>query len=183
MVSKNAPVRAESGGTHISRRTVARGAAWSVPVAAVAFAAPAFAASCDPVISFSPDSCKCPGQSTNTEEFVYYLKFCVADACTLNPGETFVVTDVQKSNGTQLDQAPNSCFPATLPSSPQTVGAPGTPNCTTDIFRFVGVNSGNFLIVNFDTILNGVTTHHTAKVASPPKCADINQSQRCQPCT
>lgn len=47
---------------HVSRRSVARGAAWSVPIAALAVAAPAYAASpVNPVISDPGKSCKCPG--------------------------------------------------------------------------------------------------------------------------
>ena len=39
MDSKNTPVRVKSGGTQISRRTVARGVAWSAPIAAIGVAA------------------------------------------------------------------------------------------------------------------------------------------------
>ena len=46
----------------VSRRSVARGAAWSVPLVAVGVAAPAFAASViHPVVSDPAKSCKCPG--------------------------------------------------------------------------------------------------------------------------
>ena len=53
----------------VSRRAVARGAAWAVPVVAVSVGAPAFAASiAPPSVSFpstSPNaSTKCPGQDT-----------------------------------------------------------------------------------------------------------------------
>ena len=50
--------------TYVSRRTVARGAAWSVPLVAVGVAAPAFAASViNPVVSdhIGNVTCKCPG--------------------------------------------------------------------------------------------------------------------------
>jgi hypothetical protein len=163
-----------------SRRTVVRGVAWTAPVIAVGIAAPAFAASpgCQPVVTFSPDSCKCPGQSVGTEEFVYYLKFCVTDAagCPTTTG-TFIINSVEKSNGTQLDLTPNTCFPATLPSPATPVGT-----CTTQVYRFTGVNSGNFLTVNFTVTVGNNTTSYSTKVPSPPKCADINQSQRCEPC-
>ena len=49
---RNPPLRAETRGAQIiSRRTVARGAAWTAPIVAVGFAAPAFAISgfVDPV--------------------------------------------------------------------------------------------------------------------------------------
>ena len=47
---------------HVSRRSVARGAAWSVPLVAVGVTAPAFAASVpSPGGSDPGKSCKCPG--------------------------------------------------------------------------------------------------------------------------
>jgi hypothetical protein len=56
VVKKSAPTRTQSGGTQISRRTVTRGVAWTAPVAAIAYAAPAFATSPyvppPPVINF-----------------------------------------------------------------------------------------------------------------------------------
>ena len=47
--------------SYVSRRTVARGAAWSVPIAAVSVAAPAFAASYRAPGSSANVACKCPG--------------------------------------------------------------------------------------------------------------------------
>jgi hypothetical protein len=74
MVLKNAPTRKESGGTQISRRTVTRGIAWSAPVAAVAYAAPAFAASPPPVVASQCGvACKHPG---NVDTKTYHFTFC-----------------------------------------------------------------------------------------------------------
>lgn len=47
----------------MSRRTVLAGAAWSVPVIAVATAAPAMAASPPVIITFEGEACKHPGAS------------------------------------------------------------------------------------------------------------------------
>ncbi len=47
--------------SYVSRRTVARGAAWSVPIAAVSVAAPAFAASYRTPTNSGTAACKCPG--------------------------------------------------------------------------------------------------------------------------
>lgn len=61
-----------------SRRTVVRGAAWSVPVIAVAAQAPAFAASYPPVtINGYTEAAKCPGKSAggNDNEFTYVFTF------------------------------------------------------------------------------------------------------------
>ncbi len=48
--------------TSVSRRTVARGAAWAVPVVAVGAAAPAMAASKE-FLTFTGNACKLPGNS------------------------------------------------------------------------------------------------------------------------
>jgi len=48
----------------VSRRSVARGAAWSVPLVAVGVAAPAFAASGSAVNVASLEVCQCVGQGT-----------------------------------------------------------------------------------------------------------------------
>lgn len=61
-----------------SRRTVVRGAAWSVPVIAVAAPIPAFAASFPPVIITGyTEAAKCPGRSAggNENEFTYIFTF------------------------------------------------------------------------------------------------------------
>ena len=61
-----------------SRRTVVRGAAWSVPVIAVAAPIPAFAASYPPVIITGyTEAGKCPGKSAggNDNEFTYIFTF------------------------------------------------------------------------------------------------------------
>ncbi len=61
-----------------TRRTVVRGAAWTVPVIAVAAPIPAFAASYPPVIIQGyTEAAKCPGQSAggNSNEFTYIFTF------------------------------------------------------------------------------------------------------------
>ena len=60
----------------VSRRTLARGAAWTVPLVAVAVAAPAFAASQDlaPTVDAGA-SCKCPGSGGNNHDFKTVLAF------------------------------------------------------------------------------------------------------------
>jgi uncharacterized Zn-binding protein involved in type VI secretion len=62
----------------VSRRTVTRGAAWSVPAVAVAVAAPAFAASnTNPVVTAGA-SCKCPGSGGNNFNFKAVLSVTTA---------------------------------------------------------------------------------------------------------
>ncbi len=55
-----------------SRRTIARGAAWAVPVIAVSAAAPALAASGGPLV-FTGISCKGPGQS-GSNSWTYFMQ-------------------------------------------------------------------------------------------------------------
>jgi hypothetical protein len=76
MDSKNTPVRVKSGGTQISRRTVARGVAWSAPIAVMATAAPAFATSPTPpvIVSQCGVACKHPGSGQNDK--AYHFTFC-----------------------------------------------------------------------------------------------------------
>jgi hypothetical protein len=62
---------------HVSRRSVARGAAWSVPIVAIAVAAPAYAAS-SPTATPTPaagPSCKCPGSGGNNFNFKAAIAF------------------------------------------------------------------------------------------------------------
>ena len=62
----------------VSRRTLARGAAWTVPMVAVAVAAPAYAASqvTKPVAN-AGTSCKCPGSGGNNFDFKAVLAFSI----------------------------------------------------------------------------------------------------------
>ena len=169
-MDSNKPALAQVGGTKVSRRTIARGAAWSVPIAAVATSAPAFAASCVPQVSFDLDrSCKCPGQSSEGEEFVYYVAFCVDNACVdggTGSGGTFTIIELAKDNGSAFDNVPNACFPAVLADAEPT----NVNDCTTDIFRMDSTNSGTFVLVTFDVTVGGVTTRYTQQIQSPPFC-------------
>ena len=86
MLSKDARPRSqEFVGTQFSRRTLARGVAWSVPVVAVATAAPAFAVSRVPPRPVFLGACKFPGNSCRKAEKGYAFAFQVTnlDARTL----------------------------------------------------------------------------------------------------
>ena len=93
-----------------TRRTVVRGAAWTVPVIAVAAPVPAFAASYPPVIIQGyTEAAKCPGQSAggNSNEFTYIFTFTtttpnvtadmftVAGSTVTVNGVTFVVREIK----------------------------------------------------------------------------------------
>lgn len=89
--------------SNYSRRTVVRGAAWSVPVIAIAAPIPAFAASYPPVIiSGYTDAYKCPGQSSggNNNSYTYIFEFTangtvtsdqIAGLTVVINGQTFTV--------------------------------------------------------------------------------------------
>ena len=70
-----------SSSQHVSRRTVARGAAWTVPLVAVGVAAPAFAVSpaAAPQVTAGA-SCKCPGSGGNNFNFKAVLSVTTADS-------------------------------------------------------------------------------------------------------
>jgi hypothetical protein len=72
--------------TRVSRRTIAKGAAWAVPIVPLAVATPAYAAGsvCVPTLDFSPDSCRCTGEGQNDKD--YFVRIC-------NTGTTCPDTD------------------------------------------------------------------------------------------
>ncbi|MEI2712286.1 MAG: hypothetical protein V9G04_03070 [Nocardioides sp.] len=47
-----------------------------------------------------PDKCKCPGQGTTSEEYAYYLKFCVTSSCVTN------VVTVKQFSDSKVDSPP-----------------------------------------------------------------------------
>lgn len=148
----------------VSRRTVAKAMAWSVPAVALAVPAPAYAASpCTPIITFGPTSCKCPGQSTG-DPWGFYLTICATDAagCDLPPGTTITITGVWSitAGGTELTPGPGNVVPFELE-----VG-----QCSTERLWF-GTNSGNFLYVTYE--YNGVEGR-TPNIPSPPDCGTNN---------
>lgn len=71
----------QTGGPSTTRRTLVKGAAWSVPVVAVAGAAPAMAASQDVTFDNLGQACKLPGASCQkevgvTKGYAVALRFC-----------------------------------------------------------------------------------------------------------
>lgn len=154
------------GPAKISRRTLAVGAAWSVPVIAVASAAPAMAASECLKVTFGEGSCKDPGNP-----FGYRMKFCFVNSCTTGIA-TIQVTKVQaqtSSNPALTRQAGGAG--GALDSTdflPVNVGPGSTPTCSTQIVTGFSSNSASSLIVSF-TINGGPT--QTVTVSAPPSTA------------
>lgn len=88
--------------SNYSRRTVVRGAAWSVPVIAIAAPIPAFAASYPPVIITGyTDAYKCPGQSSggNNNSYTYIFEFTASGTVTADQIAGLVVV----INGTSFN--------------------------------------------------------------------------------
>ncbi len=152
-----------------SRRTIAKGAAWAVPVIAVSAAAPALASSGGIIVEFDPDaSCKYPGQST-TFQWGYKLVFNV----TVSEASTFCFTDVS---------APNTDFGAvqvvslealqsgdTATSPPWCVSLlPGTNNIVATI---EAENSANGT-ATFYWSLGELTGSVLAEISNFPPCKD-----------
>jgi hypothetical protein len=143
---------------------------------AVGVAAPAFAVSpCTPVITLGPGSCKCPGQSTTQEPWIYYLEFCITDAnnCAQQNGATFTVTKVHTNE--DLGSGANACFQG-LPAN----GTVGSGGCT-PVVRLTSTNSANHLDVTFTL---GGQTFVTTNIPAPPNCSAVSGlERRCEPCT
>ena len=149
----------------VSRRTVTKAMAWSVPAIALAVPAPAYAASppCVPIITFGPTSCKCPGQSTG-DPWTYYLTFCasVGPDCEVEPGASLSITQVNSKTGgpggTPLGTPDGNPYPIVVP-----IGG-----CNNTEFRFTSTNSANFLLITFE--YQGSST--VFEIASPPDCTN-----------
>ena len=109
------PSRPPSG---VSRRSVAKGLAWSVPAVAVASAAPAFAASGAPPVLTFQSACKYPGNSCSSRPKGYSLYFRID-----NPtGKTIYIYTVTITSvtGTPLT------FAFSVPGLPVAVPAGGS---------------------------------------------------------
>ena len=149
----------------ISRRTVAKGMAWSVPAVALAVAAPAYAASpCTPVPSLGGASCKCPGGSTGVK-FGYILQICVTvgNACALPPGGlTATIHGIENNSGKPLT-------PLTGPGYPFTVPVTVAPACGGSVYLFDSESSASTRVITY-TIGGG--PQQIMEVPAPPDCAN-----------
>jgi hypothetical protein len=118
MDSKNTPALKQSGGTRISRRTVTRGVAWSAPIAAVAYAAPAFAASQPVVVTPCGTACKHPGSGQSNK--TYHFTFCFSTSAALVGGVVHLedMRIVGNGNDNTRDVVPDTV-----------AVAPGSPTC------------------------------------------------------
>jgi hypothetical protein len=128
MDSKNTPALTKSGGTRISRRTVTRGVAWSAPIAAVAYAAPAFAASQPVTVTPCGSACKHPG---NADAKTYHFTFCFqTNTALVDNSVTLVSMRIQGNGGHDTTKAviPTSVTVTTAGATCIYVDAPDFPD-------------------------------------------------------
>jgi hypothetical protein len=117
MDSIKTPARVKSGGTQISRRTVTRGVAWSAPIAAVAYAAPAFAASQPVTVQLCGTICKHPGNSGPDDTFkIYHFTFCFTASQAI-VGNTVTITSMT-INGVTKTAASGAVTPTSVSITP-----------------------------------------------------------------
>lgn len=128
----------------VSRRTVAKAMAWSVPAVALAVPAPAYAASpCTPVPSFGGQSCKCPGNSTGIR-FGYVLQICVTvgNSCALPPGGLTASIEGIVNNSNKPLEPLTGDYPILVPVTV-------FPNCGGTAILFDSESSASTLIVSY----------------------------------
>jgi len=147
MVMKSAPTRMQSGGTQISRRTVTRGIAWTAPIAAVAYAAPAFAASPPPVVASQCGvACKHPGSGHNDK--AYHFTFCFKATGAIDANTVTVSTML----------IGDDCRPAFVGENNKNVSV--LPNSTTCVYvdaPFFDESSSDTGVLYFSYKIAGVT--------------------------
>jgi hypothetical protein len=146
--------------TRISRRTIAKGAAWAVPIVPLVVATPAYAATGE-CVNLGDNSCKYPGQEDKDIPWGYELEIC--NNCTVD----VTITDVRKNNGPlftdpTLDTEYDANF--TIPAG----------DCVLINQILYSSNSANFLEIDYQVV--GTTTTITVdKIPSPPRdCPSVN---------
>lgn len=175
-MSLNEELNATTGPGKVSRRTLAVGAAWSVPVIAAASAAPAMAASPTP-ISFNGLACKHSGSSDKpyVQDYHYTLQITAPVPCTTG----VVITGVKMGTSAGSAVAHNFCInPA---GSPPSVGCTNFSNgsavlgCSsgTAILHVDGdASSNNYIAISYT--VNGVTQTDAVSTQTTSPCDQID---------
>jgi hypothetical protein len=140
--------------THqVSRRAVARGIAWTVPVVAISVAAPAYAASAPtPVAAATNGSCKCPGGNAP-----FIFKTEVTFSTTGNDTWSIAVSSILFDGAAPTSFTPDT---ATLPGGEGTV-------------LFVLRNPTNNSASTHDVVLTYTATNTTTGQTSGPIVATL----------
>jgi hypothetical protein len=146
--------------TRVSRRTIAKGAAWAVPVVPLVAATPAYAATGDCII-LGPESCKYPGQSEEEIPWGYELEIC--NEC----GVDVTITDVRKNNGPlYTDPTLDTVYDANFLLE--------AGDCVLINQILYSSNSANFLEIDY-VVVGTTTTITVDKIESPPRdCPSVN---------
>lgn len=163
-------------GSHASRRTVVQGLAWTVPVVAVASAAPAFATSCQ-TFTFGGASCKCSGRS-DADQKGYNLSICF----NCPPGQTpppgtdptkVTIVSVSKNSGPMLfTPISGQCGGSKLPLE-VTVG-----DCT-PLLHFNSTDSATPLFVDYYFTDDPARTIYSFRTDAPPDCTNCAPTYCC----
>jgi hypothetical protein len=147
----------------ISRRTVAKAAAWSVPAIALAVSTPAYAAS-PGFITLTGDGCKLPGQATDI--FKGYA-FEASISNTTNAGVSIAITDITL-NGEDLGDVTVVALGTCTVLGDTFVIAAGTTDLRVAIITEDAANSANGTLIISGTV-DGVAGAVTAQAdAAPP---------------
>lgn len=149
----------------LSRRTLAKGAAWTAPAIAIAAAAPMASASPVPLdcvaTSFSGTSCKEPGSKNG---WAYNLSVCFQNTCQPKTAPiTINVTRLTNNAGKAFHPAVNETI----------VIGPGERFCTATK-RYTSSSSASTIFI-YGTI-NGGTDQLIAKLPAPPDCTNTTTS-------
>jgi hypothetical protein len=157
MESKETPVRVQSGGTQVSRRTVARGVAWSAPIAAVAYAAPAFASSRPDVSAGQCGiACKHPGKGQNDK--TYHFTFCFTVGTTAVVGNTITLGEMTVNGDAGRQAYSGTLADGTTPKTTVTVGAPNSRTCVYVDADGFGTSETGFAVLHYTYTLQGSAT-------------------------
>jgi hypothetical protein len=139
--------------------------AWSAPIAAVAYAAPAFAASQPVSVTPCGSACKHPGIGANDK--TYHFTFCFKTNTALVGGT--VSLDSMTINNGGATETHDTVFPETV------AVAPGTPTCVyVDAVQFEDSGNGDatlsFSYKTVDEPLTTITGSVTTSINSLPPC-------------
>ena len=146
--------------SRLSRRTVAKGAAWAMPAVAAVTVAPMAAASpkCEPNLELSPDSCKCPGNGANNWD--YFVKVCNDGGVTCPDADGTLHVVIRANTGANVIYYPPS-------------GAIAIPvgGCS-DVITFNATNSSSKLRVAYGATPEEARAEDAPyeEVDAPPNC-------------
>lgn len=169
--SRDRATRDRVTANHASRRTVVQGLAWTVPVVAVATAAPAFATSCQTFSFAAGVSCKCSG-SSDADVKGYNLSICF----NCPPGQVpppgtsatnLTIVAVTKNSGPLFVTPRAGACGNTLPQQVD-VG-----DCTS-VIHFNSTDSATPLFIQYYFTGDPAKTVYTVRVDAPPNCVDCS---------